>query len=624
MGMRGEQARFWLLVGLMFLYCAFCTQGLIRTHLEVSDTPTKKYDTVVTLNGRRGSIFSSDGGKCPLAKSVPVWEYRLDPVAMADHQISYRGEKPRKPEAIARTIADTLHLDYRRVLALAANKANRFQYLTQSDDVSAFEVMTDRRRVAGVAIAEKQPRQYPGGHRLSHVIGSVNANNVGSAGIELMYDKDLSGAPGKICSKKDARGRELYEKRTEVVPPVPGRDIYLTVDNNLQYEAETALAWGLKEYGAGSGWCTILDAKTGAVLAMASLPDFHPLSYGRCADNAKINRVTNYTYEPGSVMKVITACAGLDTGFIRPDSLYSTDRYEEGYYKLPGDGSHVWEPRMTIRDAIVHSSNIVIGKLGYNLGQKTLLKYFKDFGFGAKTGVGLPGEETGMLPPYISRDVKEWDKATRSRAPIGQAITVTALQMASAYQAIANDGIRMKPYIVETILNPDGTEHYRHTPEVLGRPISRGTSRQVREMMLGVASSSGTARRAAIRGYSIAGKTGTAQKSAGKRGYLPGLYRATFCGIVPSGVVKRDPADDQPVPPRIVVLVTLDFDEKTRFHQGGNSAGPVFKRIATAALRYLAVEPDKPYELMDLLGEDEFDRIMDERAAAVEEEDVEW
>lgn len=229
-----------------------------------------------------------------------------------------------------------------------------------------------------------------------------------------------------------------------------------------------------------------------------------------------------------------------------------------------------------------------------------------------------------MLPPYISRDVKEWDKATRSRAPIGQAITVTALQMASAYQAIANDGIRMKPYIVETILNPDGTEHYRHTPEVLGRPISRGTSRQVREMMLGVASSSGTARRAAIRGYSIAGKTGTAQKSAGKRGYLPGLYRATFCGIVPSGVVKRDPADDQPVPPRIVVLVTLDFDEKTRFHQGGNSAGPVFKRIATAALRYLAVEPDKPYELMDLLGEDEFDRIMDERAAAVEEEDVEW
>ena len=624
MKMRGEEFRFWLPLILLTSFAAYCSQALVRTHLEVDETPTKKYDKIVTLNGRRGSIFSSDGGRCPLAKSVPVWEYRLDPVAMAEHQISYRGEKPRKPEAIARTIADALHLDYKRVLALSRNKANRYQYLTQSDDIAAFEIMNDKRLVAGVAIEEKQPRQYPGGHRLSHVIGSVNATNTGSAGIELLFNKDLSGAPGKICSKKDARGRELYDKRTEVVPPVPGRDIYLTVDNNLQYEAETALAWGLKEFGAATGWCTVLDAQTGAVLAMASLPDFHPLAYGRCPETAKINRVTNYTYEPGSVMKVITACAGLDTGFIRPDSLYNTDRFEDGYYKLPGDGSHQWEPRMTIRDAIVHSSNIVIGKLGFNLGQKTLLKYFRAFGFGSKTGVELPGEEVGMLPPCV-KGTDAWDKATRSRAPIGQAITVTALQLASAYQAIANDGIRMKPYIVETIMNPDGTVHYRHEPEVAGRPISRDTSCKVREMMLGVASNSGTARRAAIRGYSIAGKTGTAQKSAGRRGYLPGLYRATFCGIVPSGVVRRDPSDAQPVPPRFVALVTLDFEEKTKFHQGGNSAGPVFKRIATAALRYLAVEPDKPQELMDFLDDGEFDRIMDERAAAADgDEDVEW
>jgi cell division protein FtsI/penicillin-binding protein 2 len=170
----------------------------------------------------------------------------------------------------------------------------------------------------------------------------------------------------------------------------------------------------------------------------------------------------------------------------------------------------------------------------------------------------------------------------------------------------------MKPHLVESIINADGTARYRHQPEVLGRPIKPETARTMREMMLGVAANGGTARRAAIRGYSIAGKTGTAQKSAGRRGYLPGLYRATFCGIVPSGVVKRHPEDEAPVPPRIVVLVTLDFDTKEKFHQGGNSAGPVFKRITTAALRYLAVEPDKPEDVPDGL-DDEFDKIMDSR-----------
>ena len=220
------------------------------------------------------------------------------------------------------------------------------------------------------------------------------------------------------------------------------------------------------------------------------------------------------------------------------------------------------------------------------------------FGFGAKTGIDLPGEEAGIL-----RNWKKWDKATWSRAPIGQAVSVTAIQLASAYQAIANDGHRMKPHVVEKIVGPDGKEKFRAKKESLGRPIGAKASREIREMMLGVASREGTARRAAIRGYSVAGKTGTAQKVIG-RSYAPGLYRATFCGIVPA------------TDPRLVVLVSLDFDEKRKFHQGGNSAAPVFRRIATAALRYLMVPPDKPDELDEFADDDEFDRIMDERARA--------
>ena len=245
-------------------------------------------------------------------------------------------------------------------------------------------------------------------------------------------------------------------------------------------------------------------------------------------------------------------------------------------------------------------NNIVIGKLAYDFGPKRLFEYMKKFGFGAKTGIELPGEQFGILP---NPNKRMWDKASQSRAGIGQFVAVTAIQLCGAYQAIANDGVRMRPHIVDKIVASNGAEVYRHVSQPLGRAISAKAAHDVRNMMLDVASPKGTARRAAIRGYSVAGKTGTAQKQIpGGRGYYAGLYRASFCGIVP--------ASD----PRLVVLVTLDFDKKTLYHQGGNSAGPVFRRIATAALRYLMIPPDRPDELEEFNDDDEYDRIMDERA----------
>ena len=253
---------------------------------------------------------------------------------------------------------------------------------------------------------------------------------------------------------------------------------------------------------------------------------------------------------------------------------------------------------MTVQDAIVHSSNIVIGKIGYDFGPLRLYDSLRKFGFGQLTGVELPGEQYGILPNPRKR---MWDKASQSRAAIGQFVAVTGIQLVSAYQAIANDGLRMKPYLVDRIVDADGVETFRHIPEPAGRPISAKTARTMREVMLGVASPQGTARRAAIRGYSVAGKTGTAQKALNGR-YQDGLYRASFCGSVPA------------VNPQLVVLVTLDFDARTRFHQGGNSAGPVFKRIAMASLRYLMVPPDRPEELMEFTTDDEFATVMEARA----------
>ena len=604
MTLRGEKKRFWFIVVSLLLFASYSSQKLARSHFE-SDAIEPRYEFERSVPACRGAIYDSMGKMNPLAKSVPCWEYRLDPVSLTNTVVRPKGEKqPRTKEAICRTISSLLGLEYNKVLEMSENSSNRYQFLAQSSDQKVHDILANRSIVSGVAIIDMKERKYFHGRSLCHVLGSVNKEGVGSAGLELKFNADLSGVSGLVRGYRDARGNELFDKRIEAVPPVEGADIYLTIDHNLQYETETALADGIKQFGAGSGWCVILDAQTADVLAMASCPDFDPLEFGRTRDEAKINRVTNFTYEPGSVMKVITAAAGIDSGLVNPDSLYDTRRDDDRYYRLPGDGRHVWEPKMTVRDAVVHSSNIVIGKLGCDLGPKRLWTYMKAFGFGSPTGIELPGEECGILPRW-----QKWDKVKWSRAPIGQGVSVTALRLASAYQAIANDGIRMKPHIVSKIVASDGREIYKAIPEVASRPIGRDTAKKMREVMLGVASPNGTARRAAIRGYSIAGKTGTAQKVINGK-YSDSLYRATFCGMVPSGAVKRDEEDLEPVKPRIVILVTLDFDERALYHQGGNSSAVIFRKIAIAALRYLGVQSDKPDEIMDWEDEEvKFDSI---------------
>ena len=596
--MRGENWRFWVPVVLLLAFAGYSTQKLIRAHVD-PDVADIDYTFERDLPGCRGTIYDSFGRSYPLAKSVPIWEYRMDPVALTNRVVRRKGEEPRTRGQIADTIAEALGIDRIKVRKMALNTANRYQFVAISSDPVAHEKLCDSTRVTGLRIEDTEVRQYLHGRLLSHVLGSVNAENVGSAGIELRYNRDLTGVPGKIRGMKDARGQEIYDRRIETISPLPGADIYLTVDHNIQYEVESALKWGMEEFGAASGWCVVMNPATGAILALASRPDFDPLAFGRAPDAAKVNRVTNFTYEPGSVMKVITVAGAIDMGLVRAETKYSTNRNDERYYRLPGDGSHVWEPMMTVGDAVVHSSNIVVGKIGSDMGPKNLWTYMTRFGFGAKTGIELPGEEFGILPPW-----QKWDKVKWSRAPIGQGVSVTAIQLCSAYQAIANNGLRMKPYIVDKIVDYRGEEIYRHTPTPAGRPIKESTAREMRKIMLGVASPAGTARRAAIRGYSVAGKTGTAQKVINGH-YSDSLFRATFCGMVP--------ASD----PKLVILVTLDFDEKQKFHQGGNSSGPVFRRIAIGALRYLMIPPDRPEELSDFDDDDEYDRIMEERAQKI-------
>ncbi len=598
MAMRGERWRFWMPVALLGAFAAYSGQKLVRAHLE-PEVSAPNYDLEYKVPARRGSIYGAFGKDSPLVLSVPLWEYRLDPVALTNAVVRRRGEPPRPKAAIVKTIATALGLDYAKVKAMAGNVHNRYQLLAVSSDPEAHRILADRTLVAGVAISEKPVRKYLLGRSMSHILGSVNAEGVGSCGIELRYNAELTGTPGVVRGMKDANRREIYDRRVVEVDPKPGADVYLTIEPNVQFETEAALRWGISEYEAAAGWAIVMNPATGAIIAMASYPDFEPTLFGRADDAAKLNRAVGFNFEPGSVMKALTVAAAIEANpaLYGPDTLYRTNRDDPRYYKLPGDGSHVWDPTMTLTHAIVHSSNIVIGKLAYDLGPTLLHDAFSRFGFGQKTGVELPGEEFGILP---NPNKRMWDKASQSRAGIGQFVAVTPIQLVGAFQALANDGVRMRPHLVDRIVSPEGRVLYKSAPAEVARPVSAKTARTVRRMMLDVVSPKGTARRAIIRGYSIAGKTGTAQKAKGGR-YLPGLYCATFCGILP--------AEE----PKLVILASLDFDRRTRYHQGGNSAAPVFKRIALAAIRYLGVAPDRPDELDGFETEDEFDRIIDQR-----------
>ena len=371
MPMRGERWRFWAPVALLIALAGYAGQKLVRSHLDKgTSAPDTNYTFKRSLPAPRGSIYGAYGKDSPLAKSVPFWEYRLDPVDLTNAVVKPRGEPRRSKDAIVKTIADMLHLNYAKVRAMSENTKNCYQFLSISADSDAHAVLANRRVVSGLAIQDKQVRKYLCGRSMAHILGSTNAKDEGTCGIELRFNRELTGVPGVIQGMKDAKGRELFDKRMVSIKPKPGADIYLTIDPNVQFEAEEALKWGLTEFGASSGWAIVMDSATGAIHAMVSLPDFHPVNFGSASESAKMNRAIAFNYEPGSVMKVLPVAAAIDSDPRRygPNTIYRTNRDDDRYYKLPGDGSHVWEPTMTLTHAIVHSSNIVIGKLAYDLG----------------------------------------------------------------------------------------------------------------------------------------------------------------------------------------------------------------------------------------------------------------
>ncbi len=562
---------------------AYTAHRLLDLHLGGKASDTLYYFTR-EVPGLRGGIYAGGEKKTPLAVSTVAWSYHFDPFSITNPPPGITAE------SVAREISQRLELPYEEVLAVCtATNRGKYVPLRPRKEIAASDsvhkALTANPAIAGLIVEDDQVRTYLCGGRFGSITGYVNKEGDAFFGVEQAYDAQMRGIPGRIEGQRDAKRREIPQKRVFKSDPIPGADVYLTIDRDIQYAAEDAVAAAVASNSARSGFALVMEVRTGRILAMASCPEFDPVEFRSADADAVRNRCVSYNYEPGSMMKVIACAAALNEGAVTPDTKLDVGM---GSWNFAGFTLHD-HPTGVIdcRDAIAKSSNIYFAKVVVGddksafpgIGPSKMYDYMRMFGFGEKPGTTMPGEQKGLLRPW-----KKWSRVQASRVPIGQGVSVTGLQLASAYATIANDGIRMKPYFVEKVVSGRGETLVENKPRRLGRVIKEKAARDLREMMKGTVSSEGTARRAAIRGYSVAGKTGTSQQVVNRR-YSQKDYWASFCGMIPAGK------------PELVILVTIDRPKP--IHTGGYVAAPVFKAIAETAVRTLEIPPDRPGELLE-------------------------
>ena len=439
-----------------------------------------------------------------------------------------------------------------------------------------------RQRAIFVEPVDDQLRVYPGGLLAAHVLGFTAAQDktvegnvvtdlVGKDGFEAAFNSALDGAVGWRQTENDHGRREMVLFREEDVAPRPGLNVALTLDAGVQDILESELVKGMEKNAPASICGLVIRPKTGAILAMAALPNFSPNQITANTPMANLrNRVISDTFEPGSTFKTVVVSAALNEQVV---SLNDVFYCENGLFSFAGhtlhDAGHHFG-NLTVEDVIAKSSNIGAAKIGLKLGETRLYKYIRDFGFGDLTGIALPGEVRGTVHP-----VKNWYKVSIAQIPMGQGLSVTPLQMAMAFGAIANHGRLMRPMLVDHLEDEHKQEVLRYPPQVIRQVISEETARLMVQAMKKVVQTGGTAPKAALEHYTVAGKTGTGQKPP----YGSHKYFSSFIGFFP--------ADD----PEICVSVFLDEPDPKRYY-GGETAGPVFKTIAERAAAYLAIRPD--------------------------------
>jgi cell division protein FtsI (penicillin-binding protein 3) len=509
----------------------------------------------IALPAERGTIY--DRSMHELALSLPAKAIFADPALVQD---------PAGTTARLAEILDVRPADLRRSLTAES----RFEYLARAVDLAVAN-RVDRLDLPGIGFIDEPKRTYPGGGLAAQVLGFVGVDGAGLAGLELQWDGVLAGRAGRMLVEQDPDGLSIPQGRLEVEEPRRGRDLVLTIDKDLQYFTERALAGAVEQNGALGGTVIVLEPSTGDVLAMATNPAFDANAFPDAPAFVTRNRGVTDVYEPGSVNKVITASAALEEGVMGiRERLWVPPRYQVGD-KVFTEAHPRPAMSMTLTDIISQSSNIGTIMTAQRLGSERLDDYLRDFGFGVETGIRFPGESDGILMPE-----EEWWTTSMGTIPIGQGIAVTPLQMASVYATVANDGVRLAPRLVRGTV--EGDDVRERDPLVSERVVSTRTARLVTRM-LADAVASGTGQEAQIPGYWVAGKTGTARKPLQDALGYSEEYVASFIGFAPA----RDPA----------VVVAAIIDEPDTVY-GGVAAAPLFREVAEFALAHLRVPTAEP------------------------------
>jgi cell division protein FtsI/penicillin-binding protein 2 len=502
----------------------------------------------ISLPAGRGTIYDRLGN--PLAIGEGAMDVDADPMQISN------------PRREARIAAKVLGLKVKPLYAQLSDTSRGFVYVQRrAPQRLANKLM--KRHLVGFTFEPDQKRVYPQGTVAAPLLGFLGTDRPLS-GLEVELNKELEGRPGKATVVRDALGQPVNTIQQRAARN--GRDVYLTLDSHIQANAEQVLEQTVAEWHAKDATAIVMDPHTGAILGMAQEPGYNANDYVAATKRGlTVDHAVNDVFEPGSVFKVVTIGGALSQHDITPNTAIRVP----GSLQVADRVIHDAEPHgletLKVKQILQRSSNIGTDIIAARyLGESGLKKWMARFGFGHRTGIDFPGESPGLLPKY-------WSGSTIGTVPIGQGVSVTAIQLASVYAAIANGGEWVQPHLVDHVVG-------RATPKPKRRRIlAPGVDYQLRTMLKGVVSDQGTAELAAIPGYTVAGKTGTAQKP-GPNGYIPGAYVATFVGMVPASA------------PRLLVLVTIDEPHGQIY--GGLVAAPAFEQIASFDLQYLEVPPD--------------------------------
>jgi len=593
---------------MMLLMCALLagfslvTWRLAVMHIKESPRLTtlaaRKYQRHIVLPAHRGAIKDFNGEY--LAHDQGVSELYTDRthlreiITVRHHLAAVRGmravdlrEQLGEAETlaayhdhVASVLADVLPTPKEEIRQSLSSDKPEIVLAKQIDEDTAkqWSLLFKAEHIFGIHLRPTVARRFPAKDRLSLVLGDTGTDNKGRWGIEKMMDAQLNGIPGEQTIERDKSGHELPAYRGLYIEPQHGSDVHLTIDMHLQDTVEAICERAWKSSRARRVVIVVTEPATGTVLAMAARPH-------RDTSNPDLSTWTNHViaepYEPGSIFKVVTLAAALDSNKVTPGEKIDCGNmhYEDPVRKVKLSDD---EPlgMQTVRGVLVHSSNIGMYKISKRVGQDLMLDYTARFGFGSPTGIGLVGERGGYV------NTGKWSNTTYSRMPIGYEVSVTPLQMCMAYGAIANGGILMKPRLIDRVVKSGGVAEIV-PPSPVWQVCTAKTAASLRDFLEGVVSE-GTGSRAALPNIRVGGKTGTTRRyDPIKKCYIEGSYLTSFAGMAP----MEDP--------KVVCLVMLDDPkaESSRMVRGGRIAAPIFAEVVKETLDHLAIRHDKPVKI---------------------------